>query len=424
MTWIWCSPGSLPLPGDDEDGVILPPVLVTGTSPNITVDGGPSGGTLDAWIDFNGNGVFDHPAEHLFGGVSMTTAPGPGLAIPITVPAGATPESTYARFRLHGYPASLPPTGPDTRSGNGEGEVEDYPMQIIEGGNLTIMKESAPEDGTDFDFSNNLPLIFSLMWDIGVNGGAGLEICTSSCTFGGFSSNGGGFDFPFGVAVNATDQVYVADRNNNRIQKFTQPAFSLDDANPDDSDSVEQSITWVNLLPVTYAITEALPSGWQLDGAICTGGSDSGNLAGQTLSVVIGPGENVTCTFTNGNVEIDIKPGSDPNSINCNNPNETISVAILSTSVASGDGLDFDATTVNHTTVMFEGASETHTDKKTGEPRRHEEDVDEDGDTDLLLHFRLGDTNLDCNSTEGTLTGQTFGGEDIGGTDAVRMVSE
>ncbi len=114
-------------------------------------------------------------------------------------------------------------------------------------------------------------------------------------------------------------------------------------------------------------------------------------------------------------VDIDIKPGSDPNSINCNNENESIAVAILTTD-------DFDATTVDHTTVTFEGASETHVDKKTGAPKRHEEDVDGDGDTDLVLHFRLGDTDLDCESTEGTLTGETFDGQAIEGTDAVRMI--
>ena len=73
-------------------------------------------------------------------------------------------------------------------------------------------------------------------------------------------------------------------------------------------------------------------------------------------------------------------------------------------------------------TVEFQTASETHVDKKTGVARRHESDVDEDGDTDLLLHFRLGDTDLDCNSTDGALTGETFDGQSIEGTDAVRMV--
>jgi hypothetical protein len=83
---------------------------------------------------------------------------------------------------------------------------------------------------------------------------------------------------------------------------------------------------------------------------------------------------------------------------------------------------DFDATTVDHTTVTFEGATETHLDKKTGLPRRHEEDVDGDGDIDLVFHFRFGDSNLGCASTEATLVGETFDGTAIEGTDAVRMV--
>ena len=114
-------------------------------------------------------------------------------------------------------------------------------------------------------------------------------------------------------------------------------------------------------------------------------------------------------------VDIDIKPGSDPNSINCNDEKGVIPVATLTNG-------DFDATTVDHTTVMFEDASETHVGKKSGEPRRHEEDVDGDGDTDLVFHFRLGETDLTCSSTEGTLTGETFDGQAIEGTDAVRMV--
>jgi len=114
-------------------------------------------------------------------------------------------------------------------------------------------------------------------------------------------------------------------------------------------------------------------------------------------------------------IDIDIKPGSDPNSIACDNESETIAVAVLTTG-------DFDATTVDHTTVTFEGASETHVDRKTGEPRRHEEDADEDGDLDMVFHFRLGDTGLECDSIEGGLTGETFDGQTIQGADSLNMV--
>jgi len=114
-------------------------------------------------------------------------------------------------------------------------------------------------------------------------------------------------------------------------------------------------------------------------------------------------------------VEIDIKPGSYPNSINCLNSKGVVTVAILGSQ-------DFDALTVDHTTVTFEGATETHVNFKTGMPRRHERDVNDDGLIDLVFHFRLGDTALDCEATEGMLTGSTFDGQVIQGVDSVRML--
>jgi len=111
---------------DDEDGVTLPPVLTPGNPvAAVLVDGGPSGGMLDAWIDFNGNGVFDHPSEHLWGGASMPLGPGPNPLLFSVLP-GATPGITYARFRLS-MNGGLPPTGPAP-----DGEVEDYLVEIEE----------------------------------------------------------------------------------------------------------------------------------------------------------------------------------------------------------------------------------------------------------------------------------------------------
>ncbi len=112
-------------------------------------------------------------------------------------------------------------------------------------------------------------------------------------------------------------------------------------------------------------------------------------------------------------VVIDVKPGSDPNSINCTNGMQVIPVALLTTDV-------FDATTVDHTTVAFDGATELHSTPQG--LQRHEADVDGDGDVDLVFHFYLADTGLTCSSVVGTLTGQTFDGLTITGTDAVRML--
>ena len=105
------------------------------------------------------------------------------------------------------------------------------------------------------------------------------------------------------------------------------------------------------------------------------------------------------------NVKIDIKPGSDPNSINLGSKG-VVPVAVLTT-----DG--FNASEVDAESVKFAGT----------EPERWtSEDVDEDGDLDLLFHFKTQELDLTTDSTEATLTGKTLGEIDIEGTDTVRIV--
>ena len=101
-------------------------------------------------------------------------------------------------------------------------------------------------------------------------------------------------------------------------------------------------------------------------------------------------------------------PGSDPNSINTKNRGVN-PVAVLTTN-------DFDATTVDVSTVAFgpAGAAPAH--------NGHIEDVDTDGDNDLILHFRTQDTGIAVGDTEACLTGQTLDGVEIEGCDAVRVV--
>ncbi len=61
---------------------------------------------------------------------------------------------------------------------------------------------------------------------------------------------------------------------------------------------------------------------------------------------------------------------------------------------------------------------------EAGQIRRHEEDVDGDGDLDLVFHFRMGETGLGCGSAGGTLFGETFDGPTIIGTDAILMLDK
>ena len=113
-------------------------------------------------------------------------------------------------------------------------------------------------------------------------------------------------------------------------------------------------------------------------------------------------------------IDIDIKPGSDPNSINCKNQNGMIPVAILTTDT-------FEASTVDPLTVRF---GRTGTEASEAHNKGHIEDADGDGDLDMVLHFRFGDTGIQCGDTEATLTGQTNDGKQIRGTDAIQTVGQ
>jgi len=106
-------------------------------------------------------------------------------------------------------------------------------------------------------------------------------------------------------------------------------------------------------------------------------------------------------------VVIDVKPDSHPNSINPRSRGN-IPVAILTTDT-------FDATTVDPLSVEFgyNGATESH-------DRGHIEDVDDDGDLDLLLHFDTQDTGIECGDVSVILVGVTFSGQAITGTDSIR----
>jgi hypothetical protein len=50
------------------------------------------------------------------------------------------------------------------------------------------------------------------------------------------------------------------------------------------------------------------------------------------------------------------------------------------------------------------------------------EDVDGDGDLDMLFHFKTQELNLTDDSTEATLTGESLDGGQIEGTDTVNIV--
>ncbi len=112
------------------------------------------------------------------------------------------------------------------------------------------------------------------------------------------------------------------------------------------------------------------------------------------------------------NVTLDIIPGSRINPIILSSRG-MIPVTIFSTQTARGEALDFDATQVDPGTLALGPKGATAI-------RSALRDADRDGDPDLLLYFRTQETGIACGDTTAILTGKTFDGQAITGTDTIK----
>jgi hypothetical protein len=106
----------------DEDGLSTT-VLVAGGHYRMEVCIRPLGswGVTDVWVDYNADGVWQHPAEHVF----SITGPGTHIIEGIPVPLGAPDGQSFARVRTS-TAGPLLPYGPAD-----DGEVEDHIVQIV-----------------------------------------------------------------------------------------------------------------------------------------------------------------------------------------------------------------------------------------------------------------------------------------------------
>jgi hypothetical protein len=117
-------------------------------------------------------------------------------------------------------------------------------------------------------------------------------------------------------------------------------------------------------------------------------------------------------TICDGLAFIDIKPGSDPNSIN---PSLE---GVVSVSLRGWDG--FDVNEVDVTTLAF-GPSGAPLDHSRGP---HFEDANDDGFLDVVSHYRIEETGIVFGDMEACLRGERLDGTPFGGCDSVRTVPD
>lgn len=207
--------------------------------------------------------------------------------------------------------------------------------EVDEEGTIIIEKDVDPEpDSTDFSFSDNIPgCSIGTLSDDGAGGLANSVTC-SGVTPGNYqvSENASGYilvdidcDDPDGgtttngstASINLDDGETILCVFHNvppsdgsiTISKETNPDtddvfFDFDGELGDFDLEDDDFVTFINLDPGAYDVTENEPSGWNLVDIVCSNADVT--YSGDTVTIDLDPGEHVSCEFVNQKVTVPV----------------------------------------------------------------------------------------------------------------------
>ncbi len=214
------------------------------------------------------------------------------------------------------------------------GETVTCTFTNVQRGTITIIKNAVPNDPQDFSFTQTIDESGGFMLDddadptlsntktfenvlagdysVTESGVGGWDLTGVECTTSGGSTatrDGQSVDIHLTEGGSVTCVFENTKRGSITIVKDAIPndpqdfsftgdlgSFSLDD---DADPTLSNSFTASNLVPGTYSVSETPVAGWDLTSAVCSDESDPAEIA-------LGPGETVTCTFTNERPSISV----------------------------------------------------------------------------------------------------------------------